>query len=389
MPDKFTFSAGPTLPEIAEDVASELAFITRYVSPLLLELGFPDNLKIVRNPRHEWLEEQLLPNSGVISGGPLAPGVTALTFVSPQGLNFAIGDAIQVDGSEEIMEVIAPAPTATVVNVTRGARGTTAVTIPDGALVMRLNNPATECELAPDARSVNRVRAENYTEIFRNVASVSRSMENSELLASIDDELDHQVDLVMRDLMRDLAKTVINGRVQAVSPEGTASTPRTMDGIIPRIIDGADPAVIDAGGAGLTELLVNLVMQDMFTKGGEPKLLAAPPAQRRRLSALLQGRQRFAADDSTLGAVVERFQSDFGVVDVLAPDIFIPSDTILVLDPAKIRVVKLGDAGDPMEVFPLAREGLCVRREVVGEFGLEIMNAGDGGHGLINNLATS
>ncbi len=63
MADKFTFSAGASLPEIQEEVASELAFITRSVSPLLLELGFPDDLDQVGNPRHEWLDYALLPNS--------------------------------------------------------------------------------------------------------------------------------------------------------------------------------------------------------------------------------------------------------------------------------------------------------------------------------------
>lgn len=388
MADKFTFSAGTTLPEIAEEVASELAFITRSVSPLLLELGFPGGLDVVGNPRHEWLEDALLPNSGTVNGS-IGAGVTTVVFDTPQGLNFLLGDEIQVEGSTEIMIVVAPTPTATDVEVVRGIKGTVAITIPDNVVIKRISNPAIENETAPAARPTNRTRVANFTQIFRNTASVTRSMQNSDLLGGISDEMEHQVDRVMKDLIRDIAHTVVRGKKQSANPEGTATTTRTMDGIIQSILQGTNPSTIDALGAGLDESLLNRLMQDMWTKGGTPRLLAAPPAQRRRLSALLQGRQRFQVEDSTLGAVVERFVSDFGEIDVLAPDIFIPGNAILILDTSKIELKKLGSAGDPFETMPLALLGLAMQREVVSEIGLEIMNAGDGGHGFLTNLATT
>lgn len=388
MADKFTFSAGTTLPEIQEEVASELAFITRSVSPLLLELGFPGDLDSVGNPRHEWLEDALLPNSGTVNGA-IGAGVTTIVFDTPQGLNFILGDEIQVEGSTEIMIVVAPTPTATDVEVVRGIKSTTAVAIPDNVVIKRISNPAVENETAPAARPTNRSRLANFTQIFRNTASVTRSMQNSDLLGGISDEMEHQVDRVTKDLIRDIAHTVVRGKKQSANPEGTSTTTRTMDGIIQSILQGTNPSTIDALGAGLDEALINRLMQDMWTKGGTPRLLAAPPSQRRRLSALLQGRQRFQVEDSTLGAVVERFISDFGEIDVLAPDIFIPGNVVLILDPSKIELKKLGTTGDPFEVMPLALLGLAMQREVVTEVGLEIMNAGDGGHGMLTNLATT
>lgn len=383
MPEKFTFTAGPSLPEIAEEVSSELAFITRSISALLIELGFPDNLEVVENVRHEWEEEKLLPNSATVDG-TFTPVDTVITVDAGQGENFVVGDAIQVEGSREIMAVTAVA--ANTVTVTRGTRGTTAIAIADNSLLKRINNPAIENETAPTARSTTRTRVANYTEIFRDVAAVTRSMSKVRLLAGIDDELDHQVENTKRDLIRNFASSVVSGKAQTTNPEGTTTQARTMNGIIHSILGGANPSVIDAGGVGLSEQIMNQLLQDMWTKGGNPRLICAPPTQRRRLSALLEGRQRYRVEDSTLGAVVERFVSDFGELDVLAPDIFIPADVIIVLDTAKIRAVKLGQDGDPFEVIPLGDTGLTFRREVVGEFGLEIMNAGDGGHGLITNL---
>ena len=388
MPAKFTFSAGTDLPEIREEVADELGFITRHVSPLLIELGFPNDLKVVRNVKHEWGEDALLGNSAVIDGA-FSAVATALSVDSPQGLNLRLGDEVQIEGSLELMVVVAPAPTATVVNVTRGIKGTTAVAIADNAILKRVGNPAIEDESAPSARSTNRSRIANFTQIFRDVASVTRSMMKADLLFGVEEELEHQIMRIQQDLTRDLARTVISGKAQTVNPEGTTTQARTMNGIIHSILGGSDPSTRDAVGGPITESLLNLLLQDMWSKGGEPDLLVAGPAQRRKLSALLPSRQRFQPGETTLGAVVETFISDFGPIDVLAPEEFMPPNLIMLLDRAKVRMVKLGEEGDPYEVLPLAQEGLTFRREVVGEFGLEILNAGDGGHGLIQNLSTT
>lgn len=384
MVDKFTFSAGATLPEIQDSVNPEIAFLTRTESALLALLGFPGGLGKAINVRHEWFEEALRPNSGQVNGA-IASGTTALVLDTGHGARFAAGDIIQVDGSRELMSVTSIATDT--LTVVRGIRGTTAVAIADNAIVKRINNPAIENETAPGGNPVNRTRRANYTEIFRKVASVTRSMQRVDL-HGVDDELEHQVMLARKDIIRDLAHTIINGKKQSSDPEGTASQARTMDGIIQSILAGSTPAIVDAGGASLTETVLNDLLEDMWTKGAQPKVLCAPPQQRRALSALLEGRQRFAPKDKVLGAVVERFVSDFGELDVLAPDIFIPGDCTLVLDPAKLKVMNLGGgSGDPFEVIEIGRTGLATVHEVVGEFTLEIHNAGDGGHGLIHNLA--
>jgi len=73
-------------------------------------------------------QEWVTPRCGMISVDA-GTGVTALTVVRPGGNGFKVGDIVQIYGGHELMEVVAPAPTATQVNVTRGARGTTKVAI--------------------------------------------------------------------------------------------------------------------------------------------------------------------------------------------------------------------------------------------------------------------
>jgi len=61
---KATYSAGTTLPELAEDVADLVHIISPYEAPLLETLGDP--VHEATSPRHEWLEDELLPNKDAI-----------------------------------------------------------------------------------------------------------------------------------------------------------------------------------------------------------------------------------------------------------------------------------------------------------------------------------
>lgn len=387
MVDKHTSLAGSNLPEIFESIDDAIAFLTRVESPLLAALGFPNGLQNVLNVKHEWLEEQLNPDAAIINngGGHLA-GDTALNVVAGQGSRFLVGDIVQIDGSRELMTVTAPIA-ANVVTVVRATFGSgPAVPIANGAVLKRISNPAVENESAPAANPTNRIRKDNYTQIFRKVAAVTRSMMLSNVIG-VEDELDRQLLNAQRDLIRDLAKATINGRRQTVNPEGTLAVARTMDGLIPQILNGADPVIVDATGNTLDEFLLNQALREQFTRGASPRILAAPPAQRRAISALIEGRQRFESNEGQLGAVVTRFLSDFAVLDVIEADIFIPSDSVLLIDPSKISLKKLGNQAAPWEIVDIGRPGLSTVREVVGEFTLEAKNAGDGGHALIQGLA--
>lgn len=391
MADKTTYLAGPTLPEIMESVAPELAFQTRFASPLLFFLGWPTRVFNVENTKHSFMEDALLPNSAVIDngGGPVLAATTVIPLVTGQGARFVVGDVVQPQGKRELMLVTAVA--ADTITVTRGHLGTTAEDIPDTRQVLRVANPTIENATAKTARPTVRRRISNYSQIFTGTASVTRTERKVKQLGNVGDELEHQVTRVEQDLMRDLGKSYISGKRHPTIPEGDDATPRTMDGIIHSILEGTslglNPSVIDAGGDAIDETYLNDGLQDSWSKGGQPRVIACGPTQKRRISALLEGRQRFGPGDSTLGVVVERFASDFGILSIIDPDIHIPDDVVLLLDPAKIRPYKIGTDRELWELAELKKDGLVDNREVQGEFGLEMKNARDGGHALIHGLA--
>lgn len=54
---KATFSAGATLPELAEDVADLISLVSPHETPLLNHLGDPQ--RAATSTVHEWLEDPL------------------------------------------------------------------------------------------------------------------------------------------------------------------------------------------------------------------------------------------------------------------------------------------------------------------------------------------
>ena len=62
---KATYSAGTTLPELAEDVSDLIGLISPYETPLLDALGDP--MREATSTHHEWLEDALLPNKDAIN----------------------------------------------------------------------------------------------------------------------------------------------------------------------------------------------------------------------------------------------------------------------------------------------------------------------------------
>src|SRR6476659_8737201 len=92
---KATYTAGSTLPEIAEDVSDLIAINSPHETPLLDALGDP--ARSARSTVHEWLEDALLPNSDSVvsaSGSSVVVGNVD---------TFRVGDQVRVEGTTEIL----------------------------------------------------------------------------------------------------------------------------------------------------------------------------------------------------------------------------------------------------------------------------------------------
>jgi len=379
---KATYSAGTTLPELAEDVSDLIGIISPYETPLLDALGDP--MREATSTHHEWLEDELLPNKDSINDSTYTNPTTDTDFVVDHGSRFRVGDQIQVEGSEELMLVTAVSTNT--LTVVRGYAGTTAEALADNKVINILGNAALEGSDKPSARFTNRVRKGNYTQIFTATVEVS----GTDLAASqlgLADEMDFQKQERLRELLRDLENTVVNGGQPASTPEGSGSVRRTIEGIIQHLSTN----VFHTGDSGfpigndLDEAKINYVLRKIWeNSSGNVDLIVVGGFQKRKINAFCADSRTYAAGDTTFTNMVSVYESDFGVCRIITTR-WVPQDAALLLDSSRISVQPL--AGRSFYFKPLASGGDYESGELIGEYTLELRN--EAAHGIIRDLTTS
>jgi hypothetical protein len=379
---KATYSAGTTLPELAEDVSDLIGIISPYETPLLDALGDP--MREATSTHHEWLEDELLPNKDAINDSDFTDPDVDTDFVVDHGSRFRVGDQIQVEGSEELMLVTGI--NSNTLTVVRGYAGTTAEDLADNQVINILGNAALEGADKPSARFTNRSRCGNYTQIFTAAVEVSGTdMAASQL--GLADEMDYQKQERLRELIRDLENTVINGGEPTSNPEGSGSVRRSMKGIIQHL----STSVFHTGDSGfptgtdLDEAKINYVLRKIWeTSNGNVDLVVVGGFQKRKINAFSADSRTYGANDTTFTDMISVYESDFGVCRIVTSR-WIPQDAALLLDSSRISVLPL--AGRSFHFKPLASGGDYECGELIGEYTVELKN--EAAHGLIRSLSTS
>jgi hypothetical protein len=379
---KATYTAGTNLPELAEDVSDMIGIISPHETPLLDALGDP--MREATGTHHEWLEDELLPNKDAINDATWTNPTSDTTFDVDNGGRFQVGDQIQAEGSEELMLVTAVSTNT--LTVVRGYAGTTAEDLGNDQVINILGNAALEGAEKPDARFTSRARRSNYTQIFTATVEVSGSdMAASQL--GLADEMDYQKQERLRELIRDLENTVINGGLLTSSPQGSGTVRRTMNGIIQHLStnvfhtgDSGFPA-----GNDLDEAKVNYILRKIWeNSSGNVDLIVVGGFQKRKINAFCSDSRSYGATDTTFTDMVSIYESDFGICRIVTTR-WLPQDAALFLDSSRIGVLPL--SGRSFHFKPLASAGDYDCGELIGEYTLELKN--EAAHGLIRNLTTS
>ncbi len=379
---KATYTAGTALPELAEDVADVVGLVSPQETALLDALGDP--LREATSIRHEWLEDELLPNKDAINDATWSNPAADTTFDVDNGSRFRIGDQVQVEGSEELMFVTAVSGNS--LTVVRGYAGTTPENLADNATLNILGNAALEGADKPNARFTNRVRCGNYTQIFTAAVEVS----GSDMAAShlgLADEMDYLKQERLREMVRDLENTVINGGQPAVDPQGNGTVRRTMKGIIQHL----NTNLFHTGDTGfpsgndLDEAKINYVLRKIWeNSSGNVDLIVVGGFQKRKINAFCSDSRSYGANDTKFTDMVGVYESDFGICRIVTTR-YVPQDAVLFLDSSRISVLPL--SGRSFHFKPLASSGDYECGELIGEYTLELKN--EAAHGLIRDLTTS
>jgi hypothetical protein len=378
---KATYTAGTSLPEIAEDVSDLVGINSPHETPLLDALGDPP--RSARSTVHEWLEDALLPNTDTVNDSTYGNATTDTSFVVDNGSRFRVGDQIRTEGSGEVMLVTAVNTGTNTLTVVRGYGGSTAEALADNLAVHILGNAALEGDDAGSARFTARSRKTNYTQIFSATVEVSGS-ELAVKQLGVADELDYQKHQRTRELLRDLENCVINGRAPAANPEGSATVRRTMRGIIPSITTNVFEPLIDGfpSDTTLTEAQLNLALRTIWSaSSGHVDLIVVGGAEKRAINSFITSNRRFTPQTDTFRDHVAVYESDFGVCRVVLSR-WVPEGSVLLLDSSRIDVMPL--AGRSFHYKPLATTGDRESGQIVCEYTLELRN--ENAHGLIKGL---
>jgi len=379
---KATYSAGTTLPEIAEDVSDLIGIISPYETSLLDAIGDP--LREAKSTYHEWLEDSLVPNKDTINDSTISDPDGETSFDVAHGDRFRAGDQIQAAGSEELMLVTGVSDST--ITVVRGYAGTTPENIANGQVIHILGNAAIEGDDKPSARFTNRLRCGNYTQIFTAAVEVSGTNIAASHLG-ISSEMDYQKSERLRELIRDLENTVVNGGQPSANPQGSASVRRSMKGIVQHIAthvhrpgDSGFPS-----GTSLDEAKINYALRQIWeNSSGNVDLIVVGGFQKRKINTFLSASRSFGPADRAYTDMVSVYESDFGVCRIIASR-WVPQDAVLLLDSSRISVLPL--AGRSFQFKPLASGGDYECGQLIGEYTLELRN--EAAHGLIRDLAVS
>jgi hypothetical protein len=377
---KATYSAGAALPEIAEDVSDLVGIVSPYETPLLDALGDPQVEG--RSIHHEWLEDSLLPNTDTVTATPEHP-TTDDTLAVATPSRFRVGDLARCQDSEEVMLVTAIG--ATTIDVARGYGGTTPEAIASGDTLHNLGNAALEGQDADAARFTVRSRCGNWMQIFTRTLMVAGS-ELAVRHLGVADELDFQKGKALRELLRDLENTVLNGAAAGTTPGGSDTVRRTMNGILPQLLTNRfTPGNGIPSGTDLDEAKLNAALRHIWERSsGQVDLVVVNGFQKRAISQFGATARTLAAGDPRFTSQVSVYESDFGVQRVILSR-WMPRDAVLLLDSSRIQVLPL--AGRSFQYQPLAVTGDFVKGQMLGEYTLELKN--EAAHGVIRGLLTA
>nr|DAQ62571.1 MAG TPA: Major capsid protein [Caudoviricetes sp.] len=162
--------------------------------------------------------------------------------------------------------------------------------------------------------STPRVKLDNYIQIFMRDCTVTDSQE-AVLKAGIKSELAYQMQKTLKAIAQDVEYAIVNNDTAV---QGNSTTPGKFGGI-PYFVNSTKtaPNVIAATGS-LTENNLNDAIQAAWKQGGTPDICVVSGANKRLISGFTGNANRQRNADSTkVKQVVDVYESDFGMVNML------------------------------------------------------------------------
>lgn len=355
---------------VAEDVSDMIAFLSPFETELLDALSQPENS--ASNVLHEWLEDALNPNTITTSSGGDNSGTDVAIGVHLAGAAVAkylqVGMVLKNTTTGEYLQV--EAISGNTITASRGFGSTSAATFAAGQSLFIISDAAQEGADVTEDTSRPRVRKSNYCQIFKKDIIVSGTQRAVSHMG-VSDEYDHQMNARMKEILRDLEKAAIQGKSSG-NTLGSATATRTFSGIWEQITTNGVSI-----GVTVTADMIDDVIATAYNAGASGEdlsLIVVDPNYKRQIDKLNDSRTEVvqgSAGDRTFQRNVTVFEGSYGVHRVLRSR-WMPSNSMLVLDPNKVRVVPLQNR--TFQHVPVGLTGDSTKGMVLGEYTVEVRN---------------
>jgi hypothetical protein len=267
----------------------------------------------------------------------------------------------------------------------------------DSLAAASLSNAAVEGADATSATMGVTTRAGNRTQIFQKTVQIAGTLEAVDK-AGRKSEKAYQLAKASSEVKRDMELTLLSNQVAAA---GNSSTARTLGGLQAWLATNGDFGTNGVAGASgttartdgtdrtFTETVLKTVVKEVYTAGGNPKVLMVNPAHKQTVSAFAGiAAQRYMApsnEATTIIGAADVYLSDFGTMAVV-PNRFMNAtnacdETAFVIDPDMLAIAYLR----PFSTNELAKTGDSEKTQLICEATLEVKN--EAAHGIIADLS--
>lgn len=356
----------------------------RVQQPMLISLisvGAP-----LRATKAEWLESSLSPIQTLLDDGT---GVndSDTTFVVDSTAGFKAGDILYVelfngDSTDELIRV-SSVDSATQFTVVRGYGSTTAAAITDNSKLILHSRPKNENTNADASDNSEPSTNYNYTEIFDETATVSRTSQQV-LMYGVENLLNEKVAEKSLAVLRRMNNALIRG----ARVERSASNNGTTGGFL-RYLAGGNVIPVSAA---ISAAKINDGLEDIFEDGGYSNnyAIVCAPNQARKISAFntagTNPQIMIPSAGQAYGGAISEFRGDIPAMQGFTAKIVVepnmPKDQVAILDMNRISARYLQTLTD-VDATQNGQDGFS--RRLLCEVAYEIKD-GQKAHALLTGL---
>jgi len=260
-------------------------------------------------------------------------------------------------------------------------------------------NVALEGASAPTAEARVRANYYNICQIHQEVIEVSYSKlaaigafsgENIQGTNPVTNEMDFQIEQMLKQIARDAEYSFIQGSFQEPSDNTTERQTRGILAAAGNVINNDDAGDGSGTDQALTEDAVLDLMQLIWEDGGiavsETATLMANANVKRQLTDIFVTDKNYREESRNVAGVnVQTIETDFGKVNVLL-NRHMPTTELVVVS-AELCAPVFMNVPDKGFLFtePLAKDGASEKYQIYGEIGLKYGNPN--AHGKITDIA--